>query len=614
MLESRQNIASLSERPPQAFLLSEGSPPLNDRNLATLLDFFGVPWTYAAAEEISTGRRNFVSSSSECTKKCILSSAPHFAAAIREVQQCGGKLPGWIQQVDSVFLYGFQESPGCQNLLRFLTQDLTGRVCPLHEVRAVVSITTDFPDLCGPLSGIQLLASLVEGDRFFDLGKLSQHIQAILTIDEGVLFFAVVCSGVRFYLSASSNIVDLQRPVTKYFDVKEFACSAIPAALYIKSACHDSCWQGAETSACLTVDDPLLRSRYGFLHFPEALELMDKQNFATTIGFIPWNWRRTDPSTVRMFRQRSDRVSISVHGCDHTAAEFATRSETQLNTRVKTARQRMERLREHDSLAYDEVMIFPQGAFSPESGHVLKLNGFTAAINTEVAPANEAGNETRIADVWDLAIMKYGTFPIFTRRYLTHGIENFAFDQFLGKPCFIVAHHDAFRDHAHDLVEFIAGLNSLNSNLHWRSLGTAIYRTFRVINHNGMRFIQIYATSAVIENLSDASRNAIILKMESDPDAVKAVLVNQRPVEHFSDGKTLGFSVSLPANQRTSIRVLYFDRLEMKSNSLGVGYSAKTRLRRYLSEFRDNYLSHSDLLTRVANRSTHRPRPPQNPI
>ena len=42
--------------------------------------------------------------------------------------------------------------------------------------------------------------------------------------------------------------------------------------------------------------------------------------------------------------------------------------------------------------------------------------------------------------------MTYGAFPIFTRRYAFHGVENFAFDLLLGKPCLIVAHHDSFKD------------------------------------------------------------------------------------------------------------------------------------------------------------------------
>jgi len=613
MLESRQMLSSLSERLPRAFLLSEHFPSQEDRNLAALLDFFGVPWTCLPMEELSQARG---ASSFRNGKASILSSASRFAAAIREVQRCGGALPEWIQTAGSVYLYGFQETPDCHDLLRFLTQDLQGTIRHLDTPRAVISVTPDLSEMCGPLSGIHALANLAEGDRFFDLHHPVDKIQPILSVDQGMLFFGVECGGVRFYLSASSNVVDLQRPVTNYFDVKDCFCGAVPLAMYLKWACGNSCWKGGETSACLIVDDPLLRSRYGFLNFPEAIQLMDKENFATTIGFIPWNWRRTDPSTVQMFRQRSDRVSVSVHGCDHTAAEFATHSEGQLNTRVKTARKRMEHFRERTSLLYDQVMIFPQGAFSPETGHVLKLNGFAAAVNTEVAPVDHAGNETRIIDVWDLAIMKYGSFPIFTRRYLAHGIENFAFDQLLGKPCFIVAHHDAFRDHAHDLIEFIAKLNSLNGTLHWRSLGDAIDHSFRTIHHDdGTDLIQVYATSAVIENSSNTPRDAFIVKRESDPGCVKAVTVNQRPVDYFSEEKYLQFRVSLPPSQATRLHIHYADRLATDSHRLGVAYNTKALLRRYLSEFRDNYLSHSDLLTRTAARATHRvaSRQPQNP-
>src|SRR5207237_3997303 len=111
---------------------------------------------------------------------------------------------------------------------------------------------------------------------------------------------------------------------------------------------------------------------------------------------------------------------------------------------------------------------------SPEVGRALKLNGFVAAVHTEVAPAQPAGNDTTIADVWSVAIMKYGTFPIFTRRYLDHGIENFAFDALLGKPCLIAGHHDIFRDHARILVDFVEHLNSLKWNLVCRPMGAAI--------------------------------------------------------------------------------------------------------------------------------------------
>src|SRR5688500_12960665 len=98
------------------------------------------------------------------------------------------------------------------------------------------------------------------------------------------------------------------------------------------------------------------------------------------------------------------------------------------------------------------AMNSPPGVFSHEGPPVLKLNAFVAAVNTEIAPVNNGPARTAVRDVWDTAILSYGTFPIYTRRYASHGIENFAFDLLLGKPCFIVAHHEFFRDGGAALV------------------------------------------------------------------------------------------------------------------------------------------------------------------
>jgi len=261
----------------------------------------------------------------------------------------------------------------------------------------------------------------------------------------------------------------------------------------------------------------------------------------------------------------------------------------------------MDLLHARTSLPHDPVMIFPQGAFSPEAGLALKLNDFAAAVNTEIAPSNQDANDTKIADVWDVAIMKYGTFPIFTRRYLHHGIENFAFDKLLGKPCLIVAHHEIFKDEGRDLVEFIGKLNSLNGNLHWRPLGNALGRSFKVRQQNdGSTALQMYAGNLILENSGDSSRDVLVIRQEGNLDCVKAVMVNQKPINSFSDGKNVRFHVSVRPKQTAQVQIAYFDKLALARRSSSVGYSAKTRLRRYLSEFRDNYLSRSEVLTQTA--------------
>jgi len=83
----------------------------------------------------------------------------------------------------------------------------------------------------------------------------------------------------------------------------------------------------------------------------------------------------------------------------------------------------MNSLFERTGLHHDNVMVFPYGIFSPEAGLALKENGFFAAVNTDVTPADLASNETTIADLWSVAILRYGGFPIFTRRYIDHELR-----------------------------------------------------------------------------------------------------------------------------------------------------------------------------------------------
>jgi hypothetical protein len=395
--------------------------------------------------------------------------------------------------------------------------------------------------------------------------------------------------GVCFCLTTCREIVNLASLSRTSFDVKEHFCTAVPLAMFVRWACGGA-RQAAETDGCLIVDDPLLKSRYGFLRFRKALALMDRYGFTTTLAFIPWNWRRTERATVRLFEHRPDRLSLSVHGCDHTANEFAARSTPMLNRRIKTAIHRMERLRQRTSLSYDRVMVFPQGVFSPETGQALKVNGFWAAANTEVSPPEPSDNLTTIADLWDVAIMKYGTFPLFTRRYLTHGIENFAFDGLLGKPCLIVAHHDGFK--GSELVEFISRLNALSWRLRWRSLGEVVKRSLRIERHgNGTDVVRMYGTLAMLANESSAPRETVFFREEGDPDCVKAVTVNCHPVDWTHRDGQLQFRTSVSAKSTADVRIEYADTLNLPSTVDGPGHRVKTAVRRYLSEFRDNYVS-----------------------
>ena len=585
--------------PARAILLCGGEFSPAERNLVTLLDFFEIPWKISRPAELAEG----VDSIQDAGGYCVLSSAPGLAESLKSVTAQNANLPRWLKNARSVYVFGFQDTPKCLELLRFLTGARDARIHNPGLSEAGVSVTSGLPYLCGPMAGLQIPVKLAKMDSCFGFPEENDSWPSIISATCGEMFVSTIHDGVPFFLSAGSDIIDINAPASKFFDVKDSFSSAVPVVMYLKWAFANLCGNLAETRGCLIVDDPPLKPRYGFLQFGKALELMDSHDFTMSIAFIPWNWRRTDPKTVRMFQRRADRLSLCIHGCDHTAGEFAARSSATLNRKIKTATQRMQELSQATSLQHDQIMVFPQGAFSPEVGRALKLNGFVAAVNTEVAPSGGARNDTLVSNLWSIANMAYGSFPIFTRRYLTHGVENFAFDALLGKPCLMVAHHEVFKAGACELMEFIGKLNSLNWNLKWRSLGNVISHSFKFCQTSaGVQSVQMFAEHLMLENHSTETRAFAITKHEKDPDSVKALLINGKPAGHRSLENRLQFELTIPAGGRAEIRISYHDNLDLGPLNDGLGHRLKIGARRHLSELRDNYVSQSDFLFAAAVR------------
>jgi hypothetical protein len=593
VMDSRSAPETIAAGPTAVVLCSEFDHSPEQDNLEALLGFFGVPVRRVSADDVSTVHSlvqvlgNF----------CVLSSA---AAAAKWIERYGGTLPPWIGTARSVYLYGFDESPQCQSLLRLLTGHKDANIRGLQDPMPAVSITDMLPEMCGPMSGLRIALRAAETGTVFYIPR-SDRIEPIVTrTDRGTYFVRVVHATGHYYLNACANTIDIREISPQRFDVRGRFLSTVPATMFVKHAFHELCPTNNETRACLIVDDPTLRPRYGFLDFSNALKLMDVRNFTTTVAFIPWSWRRTSRDTVDLFRRHPGRFSLAVHGCDHTASEFATRSTPMLNRRIKTAVERMDRLTRRTSLQYEKVMVFPQGRFSWESGYALKLNGFMAAANSEVTPFGDGANQPLVADVWDIAIMKYGTFPIFTRRYPSDGIENFAFDGLLGKPCLIVTHHELFK--GGDLGDFIERLNSLRWNLTWGTLGTVIRQSYSIRRRpDGLETLRMYGTSVVLEHVGTEPRGIFVLKQESDARAVAAVTVNGEALDWVYDGGDLKFVVTLPSGN-TEITVKYTDQLGPSVGAERSMYIVKAGARRYLSEARDNYLSYNSLLSAFVRR------------
>jgi hypothetical protein len=566
-----------------ALLLRSGTPSPDDCNLAEILDFFGIPWTALTVSEAKED--NVASLRASHPQFSILTSAPCLAEILQPCK--AGTFPAWLTAAASVFVYGFQATDPCRALLRQITGDPEADIRGIDASPLSVSVTDVFPDMCGPMSALRIKLEPGAADAALVI-RHGGELQSIVAAPEGHLFAGFAYSGVRVFADASLAMVDIRERAATHFDVKKRFAGAVPVVMYLKWSFGDVCWTTSETNACLIIDDPLLRPRYGFLDFGELLQLANKQTFATTIAFIPWNWQRTNRDTVAAFQQNSGKLSICVHGCDHTRSEFAARSADLLDRKLKTAKRRMQSLLNKTALDHDDVMVFPQGVFSPEAVSALKRNGFVAAVNTEVAPADDASNETTLADLWSVAIVRYGGFSIYSRRYIDHGIENFAFDGILGKPCFVAGHHDLFRDHGSELTEFLRQLASLRWKLCWRTLGDAVCRSYSIRRDGGTSIVKMFAEQLRIENMEAVTRRIWVVKQEPQVVSLKDVTVNQDVVAYeYMDG-CLRLIVDIPPGRTADIRCAYHEQPDAFPDSESVSYRLGVAVRRYLSELRDN--------------------------
>ena len=567
----------------KALLLTADYPSADDQRAERLLEFFGVRYLKQRAAELGLAEND---SAEKCRLVC---SAQSFARVMGNLQNASGNANLLATQIHSVFLYSDGDPVAIANVVSQLSGGTisirrgAGRVTQWH-------IANDPDGMCGVMRDLRIQPSanyLRSGDFFHaDGGSLTPLIAG----EDKSAFLKLTWNGLLVFVS-SERLIDIDADLTTFnFDIRDHFFSAVPLVSYIRWAFPCSSWHAPEASASLIIDDPLLKRTHGFVDFQELLSLMKRHNFSTNVAFIPWNWRRSASEVVRLFRENPEHFSLSVHGCDHTRAEFGSSSQQRLYWKTQQALERMNRHESITGISHDRVMVFPQGIFSEAAMSALKRTDLIASVNNDIISADRHPRAIRISDVWDIAVMGY-TFPLFTRRYPWEGIENFAFDALLGKPAIAVIHHDYCSDHCARLVKFIEQLNALPSAPTWRNLGEVVRRSYRQREVSpGAMEVEMYGTEVRIENLSGQSKHFFIRRRESEPSAIQRIGTDGREITWRQIDGRIDFEIELNPGENQVIKIKFHDLTGKGHNGDSVPYKLKTMLRRYLCEMRDNYV------------------------
>lgn len=441
----------------------------------------------------------------------------------------------------------------------------------------------------------------------YGLPGANQCIDSLLsTIDSDGITWTIYCrlAGTRTHVwFASEEIEDTGRsePVSGRFDMDKFVQIA-PLLLFLRRTLNEKCWSFPHRYANLTIDDPWLCRRYGYIDYTQLLSRMKAAGFHTTIAFIPWNYRRNNPEVIRLFRDNNKYYSLCFHGNNHDHREFRVSRTMECHAaNIGEAVERMKLMRQETGLTVDPVMVFPQKIAPAGVFNFLRDSGFLATVNGDNIPAGELGPdgpwrflrsvETAYSGIPSLRRMG-------ARSTLTPGYTaRIAADMFLGNPLCFYSHHDFFRSSIEAFDATASFVNARLPQVRWVGLAE-IARSLSLVRGHGSAVEAHFLGFAVDLCNSGAEAREYRCTLERAEWNSEAAFVNgeQRPIE--SCGGTKALTVMVAPGETVEVR----DRVQFTPPA--VCHRAALQLYaagvRFFSDLRDIYFP-KFLLGRVIN-------------
>jgi peptidoglycan/xylan/chitin deacetylase (PgdA/CDA1 family) len=364
-----------------------------------------------------------------------------------------------------------------------------------------------------------------------------------------------------------------------------------PAMMFSKYCAGEQGWHTLHHYANLTIDDPWLRESYGYLNYSGLLGEMKKYNFHTTIAFIPWNYDRSQPEVVSIFRNHPDKFSICIHGDNHDHKEFTDYVSKPLTlqiTALKQALARMNRFQMLTGIPYDKVMIFPHSIAPQRTLNALKTYNYLATVNSFNAPMDRPSPAFLPFSLRPVTV-EYSNFASI-RRYpveVPPPTEFIAVNEFLDNPLLFYCHHNFFANTIGAFDSVADQVNKVEQDTHWVSLGEIVKHLYlvRLRDDSGYDVLS-FSSDFSIENIS--GRNSIfhVKKQESGTSAIKSVTVDGKEYPYRLNDGFLDLTIPILAGKSSDVLIQYENDLNLPNINISQN-SARIYLLRMASDLRD---------------------------
>jgi hypothetical protein len=365
--------------------------------------------------------------------------------------------------------------------------------------------------------------------------------------------------------------------------------------MFTKYCAGDRGWHATHHYANFTIDDPWLREPYGYLDYNHLLVQMEKHNFHTTIAFIPWNYDRSEPAVVALFRSHPERFSICVHGDNHDHKEFDTYASKSLSAQIAALGQslaRMEKFQALTGVPYDKVFVFPHNIGSEGILEQLKAYNFAATVNSLSVPMDRVRPASPLFPLRPVTL-SFGDFPSVARfgAAFPNPTGFIGINAFLDNPIFFYGHHDLFASGIGAFDGLADDVNRIEPDTRWRSLGDMAKHLYLVRLRDDRAYdVLAFSSTLDLENTSRVKSVFYIQKPESDSSTIASVSVEDRPVPFQLNDGYLNLSVAIPAGESRRVLIRYKNDLDLPSVDISKS-SPRVYLLRMVSDFRDITLS-----------------------
>jgi hypothetical protein len=370
--------------------------------------------------------------------------------------------------------------------------------------------------------------------------------------------------------------------------------SLAPQMIFLRHAGGERAWHTPGRYANLTIDDAWLREPYGYVNYAGLLREMERHNFHTTIAFVPWNFDRSQPALVSLFRTRRDRYSICIHGNNHDHQEFGAYDSKPLSGQANDVKQglaRMAKFKQLTQIPYDPVMVFPHSIAPGQTLAILKRYNFWATANSLNVPMG-SGAPADVEFALRPATLVFSNFPSL-RRYSAEAPvpeSQLAVDAFLGNPMLFYVHQGFFASGIEGFNKTADTVNRLQPGTQWRSLGEiAKHLYLQRLRDDGTYDVRAY--SGTIRLLNDQKRT-MTFSVEKDEnfEIPLTALVDGQPYPYERSTGRLRMQLQIPAGASREIAIQYTNDFDLASTDISKSSLRIQGIRR-LSDFRDDVVS-----------------------